>query len=248
MRGEGAPNRSPRELPSDRPPGRRRRRFRLLGQMRVDQRAPRHRAGAEARGEPVEKLGQDQSALGLVRPLELGFGRRERLGLKASEAHEIDAEASVDGVLVRAREPLADEPDDGARFVKRAGSAEKDAPHRAIDAKEAELDPPRALRLPLQKHDEIVGELAELKFDRFEALDGRSEPPLGAEIGWWKARRDRARSSPLSASSRAIGRAPNRAVIGARGLSAMSPMRLRPARAMSATVFSSRPSAASGRS
>ena len=41
---------------------------------------------------------------------------------------------------------------------------------------------------------------------------------------------------------------PNRAAIGARGLSAMSPMRLRPARAMSATVVSSRPSAASGRS
>ena len=37
-------------------------------------------------------------------------------------------------------------------------------------------------------------------------------------------------------------------MIGARGLSAMSPMRLRPARAMSATVLSSRPSAASGRS
>ena len=44
------------------------------------------------------------------------------------------------------------------------------------------------------------------------------------------------RSRPFSASSRAIGAGPNRAVIGARGLSAMSPMRLKPARAMSATV------------
>ena len=97
--------------------------------MRIDKLAPRHRAGPEPRGEPVEKLGEDKGALGLVRALELGFGRRERLGLKAGEAHEIDAIAGVDGVFVRTRQPLGEEPHDRARFVERPGGADKDAAH-----------------------------------------------------------------------------------------------------------------------
>ncbi len=72
----------------------------LFGQMRIDELAPRHRAGPEPRGEPVEKLGKRTSALGLVRALKLGFRRRERLGRKAGEAHEVDAIAGVDGVFV----------------------------------------------------------------------------------------------------------------------------------------------------
>ena len=66
---------------------------RLLGQMRLDKLAPRHRAGPEPRGEPVEKLGERMGALGLVRALELGLGRRERLGREAGEAHEVDADS-----------------------------------------------------------------------------------------------------------------------------------------------------------
>ena len=159
--------------------------------MRVDKLAPRHRAGPEPRGEPVEKLGQRMGALGLMRALELGFGRRERLGLEAGEAHEVDAEASVDGVLVRARQPLGDEPHDRAGFVERLGGAENNAAHMPIDAIEGKFDPPRALGLPLQEHDEIVGELAQARLDRFRRLDRRGEPPLGAEIGRRKARRNR---------------------------------------------------------
>ena len=159
--------------------------------MRIDKLAPRHRAGAEAGGEPIEKLGKQASALGLVRALKLGLGRRERLGLKTSEAHEVDAIASVNFVFVPTRQPLCDEPHDRARFVERPGGAEKDAAHRAIDAIKAEFDPPRALGLPLQKHDKIVGELAQLNLDRLDRLDRRSEPPLGAEIRRPEARHNR---------------------------------------------------------
>ena len=102
--------------------------------MRVDELAPRHRAGPEPRAESVEKIGERMRALGLVRALELGLGRRERLGLKAGEAHEVDAEAGVDGVFVRTRKPLGEEPHDRARFVERPGGADTDAAHRAVDA------------------------------------------------------------------------------------------------------------------
>ena len=61
----------------------------------------------------------------------------------------------------------------------------------AVDAIEGKLDPPRALGLPLEEHDEIVGELAQLSLDRLDRLDGRGELPLGAEIRRRKARRDR---------------------------------------------------------
>ena len=167
--------------------------------MRLDKLAPRHRAGPEPRGEPVEKLGEDKGALGLVRALELGFGRRERLGLKAGETHEIDAVAGVDGVLVRTRKPLGEEPHDRARFVERPGGADKDAAHMPVDAIEGKLDPPRALGLPLEQHDQIVGELAQARLDRLGRLDRRGEPPLGAEIGRREARRNR---RPLEALER----------------------------------------------
>ena len=232
-----------------RPPKRRRRgRLGLVGQMRFDELAPRHRAGPEPGGEPVEKLGKRASALRLVRALELALRRRERLGRKAGEAHEVDAIAGVDGLFVRARQPLGEEPHDRARFVERPGGADADAAHVAVDAIELELDPPRALGLALEQHHKIVGELAQRRLDRLKRLHGRSKPPLGAKSGGGKRGAIEPRSRPLSASSRAIVMGPNRAAIGARGLSAMSPIRLRPARARSATVFSSRPSAASGRS
>jgi len=103
-----------------------------------------------------------------------------------------------------------------ARASLSGGRRDADAAHFAIDAIEAEFDPPCALGLPLQQHDEIVGELAQLNLDCLDGLNGRSELPLGAEIRGLKRGAIDERSRPLSASSRAIGRAPNRAVIGAR--------------------------------
>ena len=117
-----------------------------------------------------------------------------------------------------------------------------------VDAIEGKLDPPRALGLPLQQHDEIVGELAQLASIASIVSMGEANRRSAQKSGGGKRGEIDERSRPLSASSRAMGTGPNRAVIGARGLSAMSPMRLKPARAMSAAVFSSRPSAASGRS
>ena len=139
---------------------RRRGRLGLFGQMRFDERAPRHRARPEPRAQAIDEVGERAGALGLVRPLELDLRGRERLGRKAREAHEVDAEAGVDRVLMRAREPLGEEPRDRARFVQRPGGADPDAAHVAVDAIEAELDPPRALGLTLEQHHEIVGELA----------------------------------------------------------------------------------------
>jgi hypothetical protein len=100
---------------------RRRGRLSLFGQMRIDKLAPRHRARSEPRGEPIEKLGQRTRAFGLVRALKFGFRGRKRLGREASEAHEIDAIAGVDGVFVRTRQPIGDEPHDRARFIERPG-------------------------------------------------------------------------------------------------------------------------------
>ena len=216
--------------------------------MRLDELAPRHRAGPEPGAKPVEKLGERASALGFVRALELGLRGRERLGRKAGEAHEIDAVTGVDGLFVRARQPLGEKPHDRARFVERPGGADADAAHVAVDAIELKLDPPRALGLALEHNHEIVGELAERRLDRLKRLHGRGEPPLGAEIRRREARRDRGALEALERVEPGDEADPNRAAIGARGLSAMSPMRLKPARAISATVFSSRPSAASGRS
>src|ERR1700677_4522050 len=159
--------------------------------MRIDKLPPRHRAGPEPRGEPIEKLGERTGALGLMRALELRFRGRKRLGREASEAHEVDAIAGVDGVFVRARQPLGDEPHDRARFIERPGGGDADAAHGAVDAVEAELDPSRALGLPLQEHDEIVGKLAQLKLDRLDRLYRRSELPLGAEIRRPEAWRNR---------------------------------------------------------
>src|SRR3984885_2124249 len=126
-----------------------------------------------------------------MRALKFGFRGRERLGREAGQAHEIDAIAGVDDVLVRTRQPLSDQPHDDARLVERPGGADSNAPYRAVDAVETELDPPRALGLPLQEHDEIVGELAQLNLDRLEGLNGRNELPLGAEIRRPEARRNR---------------------------------------------------------
>src|SRR5580698_1961181 len=100
-----------------------------------------------------------------MRALEFGFGRRKRLRHEAGEAHEVDAIAGVDGVFVRTRQPPSDKTHDRARFVERPGGADADAAHFAIDAIEAELEPPRALGLPLQQYDKIIGELAQLELD-----------------------------------------------------------------------------------
>src|ERR1700691_2016407 len=159
--------------------------------MRIDKLAPGHRAGPEPRREPIEKLDKQTSAFGLMRALKLGFRGRKRLGREAGEPHELDAIASVDGVLVRIRQPLGNEPYDRARFIERPGGVDADAAHCAVDAVEAELDPPRALGLPLEQDDEIVGELTQLNLDRLHRLYGRSELPLGAEIRRPEARRDR---------------------------------------------------------
>jgi hypothetical protein len=81
--------------------------------------------------------------------------------------------------------------DDRARFIERPGGADPDAAHVAVDAIENKLDPPRPLGLPLEQHDEVVGELAQSRLDRLDRLHWRGEAPLGAELGRGEARRDR---------------------------------------------------------
>ena len=159
--------------------------------MRLDEVAPRHRARAEARAEPIDEIGERAGPLGLVRPLDLALRRGERLGRQTRKAHEVDAEARVDRVLLRARELFGEQADERARLVQRPRRADRDAAHGAVDPVERKLDPPRALRLPLEQHDEIVGELAQGELDRLDRLDGRGEPPLGDKVRRGKARRDR---------------------------------------------------------
>ena len=113
--------------------------------------------------------------------------------------------AGVDGVFVRARQPLGDEPHDRARFVERPGGAEKNAAHCPVDAIEGKLDPPRALGLPLQEHDEIVGELAQLASIASAVWIGEANRRSAQKSGGGKRGEIDGRSRPLSASSRAIG-------------------------------------------
>src|ERR1700722_15852439 len=126
-----------------------------------------------------------------MRALKFGFRGRERLGRGAGPGREDGAQRGGGAAPVRPPQPLSDQPHDGARFIERPGGADSNAPHRAVDAVETELDPPRALGLPLQEHDEIVGELAQLNLDRLEGLNWRNELPLGAEIRRPEAWRDR---------------------------------------------------------
>ena len=169
--------------------------------------APRHRARPEPRAQAVDEVGERTRPLGLMRAVELDLRRRERLGRKAREAHEIDAEAGVDRVFLRARQLLGEEPRDGARFVQRPGGADPDAAHVAVDPIEAELDRPCSLGLPLEQHDEIVGEPAQGRLDRLERLNGRGEPPLGAEIGRRRsAARSRSARGPSSRRAAPSGR------------------------------------------
>src|SRR5208337_4594146 len=71
----------------------------LIGQMRFDEFAPRHRARAEPSAQTVDEIGKRARPLGVMRAFEFGLRGRERLGDKTGEAHEVDAEARVDCVL-----------------------------------------------------------------------------------------------------------------------------------------------------
>ena len=62
--------------------------------------------------------------------------------------------------LGTAGDALGEQALDGARLVERPARANADALHRAIDAEQAQLQAARALHLPLEQHDEIVGEPA----------------------------------------------------------------------------------------
>ena len=216
---------------------RRGRRLGLFGQMRFDQRAPRHRARPEPGAQAVDEIGERAGPLGLVRPLELGLRGRERLGRKTREAHEVDAEAGVDRVLLRARELFGEQADERARFVERPGGADPDAAHVAVDAIEGRArsasPPSPAARCSTTRSSASLRKVASIAST---VCTGEAKRRSAQKSGAAKRGAIEARSRPLSASSRAIGSAPNRAVIGARGLKAMSPTRFRPARAMSATV------------
>ena len=113
----------------------------------------------------------------------------EILGEFAGQAHQVDAEAGVDGLAVQ--EALAKQPLDRARLVERPARRDAQAPRVAVDAKQGQLQPPRALAVPLQHHHEIVGEPVQRRLDRLGVQDRAGETPFGEEFGGREARRDR---------------------------------------------------------
>ena len=120
----GGPLRAPR------PRGRRGRPLGLLGQMRFDER----RAASPRAGPSLALRRSMRSASARARSASCARSSsacrgRERLGRKTREAHEVDAEARVDRVLVRARELLGEQADESARFVERPGGADLYAAH-----------------------------------------------------------------------------------------------------------------------
>ena len=88
-----------------------------------------------------------------------------------------------------------------------------------------ELQPPRALHPAREQRGEIVGEPTKRRHRRLaDATIGLAKRRSTQKSGAAKRGEIASRVAPLSASSRAIVSAPKRAAIGARGLSARSPI------------------------
>ena len=119
--------------------------------MRIDEFQPRHAAGAEPRAQPVEQIGKIALALAFMGLLELPLRGGERLGDEAGEAHEIDAIAGVDLVFARRIEPFAKQPRDRPGIIERPAGAHANAAHGAVDAEQADFEPPAALGLTIEQ-------------------------------------------------------------------------------------------------
>ena len=159
--------------------------------MGLDELLPRHAARPQTRAQAVQQIGERAGALGLVRALPFALRGLQRLGEETGQTHQLDAEAGVDLLLGAAGEALGEQPRDRARLAERPAGGDADAAHVAVDAKEGELQPPRALGLAREQRGEIVGEPGERRHDRLARENRAGEAPLGAKIGRGEARRDR---------------------------------------------------------
>src|SRR5438552_3670781 len=99
---------------------------------------PRQRSEPQPVAEPVEER---RDAPSCARP-DRRTGKRDLLGgqrldRKGGEDHVFDTEAGIDRI-----EPLLEERREVMRVAARAGSAETDVLDPAVDAVEAEIEPP----------------------------------------------------------------------------------------------------------
>ena len=116
---------------------------------------------------------------------------RQRLGEETGKAHQVDAEAGVDLLLGAAGEALGEQARHRARLAERPAGTHDNAAHVAVDAKEGELQPARALHPAREQLGEIVGEPVKRRHRRLARDDRAGEAPFDAKVGRGETRRDR---------------------------------------------------------
>ena len=166
--------------------------FRRMGGVEGE---PGHAPDAEPRAKPVDEIGEigrralvlpDVEAIGLILVLALDFER--------GEADDVKAIAGVEGRAViggaRGLEAFAKQPRDGGRFAQGPARGRLKTHDRAIDAKQAGLEPPRAFAMAREQAAEILRQRLDRGFDILALRQSIEEAPLGHEGRRLEARRD----------------------------------------------------------
>ena len=230
------------------PATRERRRRRIPGICVSTNCSLRHAARAEPRAQPVDEIGEIALALAFMRLFELPLRRRRAVRRRGRRGARYRCHSRRRFRLRRAHRGVRET----ACAIVRGSLRGRPAPTlmRRIapstrNRRTSNCRPPLAWRSNRAARSRASLRIVPSTSSRREI--GLAKRRSAEKSGAAKRGEIAPRSSPQSASRRLITSAPKRAAIGARGRSATSPMRRKPARLKSATVFSSSPSAASGR-
>ena len=99
-----------------------------------------------------------RSAASAPASCQLGCLRVEPLGCQHREADEIEPVAGVEPFLADRRDPLAEQPGHGERIPQRAARADVNVLDGAVDAKQRDIEPARALAVAGEQAADVVGE------------------------------------------------------------------------------------------
>src|ERR1700724_919828 len=167
-----------------------------VGSRRRDatHRAFRHVAGD--RSETIEMLfadsiGERVDETGDVRLRFLGkrrdrLFRRKRLGERGGKAHDLDAEARIDGFKL-----VADEPGQARHVAHRPRRADADGLDTVVDAMKEKIETPRAKAFGLEGLTELGNELARGAGNCFSRANRLREDAADFDEAWQANRVDR---------------------------------------------------------
>ena len=219
------------------------RHHRALRNMGVLRQMHDHAFAADPRGDAVDQSGQFVIVVHIG--IEIALLLHDDFGAAGGQANEIEAETGIERIG-EGIEPLAKQPVDDTGAGHAVSGVDCDGADRAVGAEETQFQPPRALALPLHRHDKRAGRGR-------PGLPGspRPWPPVRQSVfrrysPAAVARIDRRIALPQRLFQQVVKAAPNRAVISARSREATSPMVLSPARRRPPITASSAPSANSG--